>query len=186
MKTLMPCLCGCAVVFLMYGCGPMQMPMPVRLDANAQKNIDQTWDKALTPVGRFDHQGLLDFFLLTQAYQAGVDKLTFRSEKKVALGMVVMEIEYDRLKPDEDRFEAKLYDPAGNLLRQERYSRQEVEGSNRDLLVRTNDLENKIDDGHGTPAEVKELAALKARIDAVMAICSKEEKDAPRGNGKKN
>ena len=185
MKTLLPCLCSCAVVFLMYGCGPMQMPMPVRLDAEAQKKIDQTWDKALTPVGRFGHQGLLDFFVLTQAYQSGVDKLTFRSEKKVALGMVVMEIEYDRLKPIEDRFEVKIYDLAGNLLRQERYSREEVEGSSRDLLNRTNELEDRIDKGQGTPAEVKEFAAIKARIDAVQAICSKEDKDAPQGNDKK-
>ncbi len=112
----------------------MQMPMAVRVGADAQKKIDQTWDKALTPVHRFDHQGLLDFFFLTQAYQAGVNKLTFRSEKKVSLGMVVMEIEYDRLKPDEDRFEAKLYDPAGNLLRQKRKQpSKRVESSNRDL-----------------------------------------------------
>ena len=105
----------------------MQMPMPVRLDADGQKNLDQSWDKALTPVERFDHPALLDVFLLTQAYQVGVDKLSFRSEKKVAVGTVVMEIEYDRLKPDEDRFEVKIYDPAGRCSGKRGTDRKEVE-----------------------------------------------------------
>ncbi len=184
MSTFMSRLCQIAVVFTLYGCGPMQMPMAVRLNEGAQKKIDQTWNKAFAPIDRFDHQGLLDFFFLTGAYQAGVDKLSFRSEKKVTLGMVVMEIEYDRLKPDEDRFEAKLYDRAGKLLRQERYNRQEVESSGRELLVHTDELDEKINGGKGTPAEVKALAALKARIDAVAAVCSKEDRHAIQANEK--
>jgi hypothetical protein len=185
MKTLMPCLCSCAVVFLMYGCGPMQMPMPVRLDDEGQKNLDQNWDDALTPVGRFNHPALLDAFLLTQAYQIGVDKLSFRSEKKVAVGTVVMEIEYDRLKPDEDRFEVKIYDPTGKLLREERYGRKEVEDANHDLFVRGRDLERIVKGGGATPAEVKELTALQARIEAVAAVFPKDEKNAPEGKEQK-
>ena len=76
----------------------MQMPMPVRLNEEEQKNIDQAWDKALTPVDRLDHVAMLDAFLITHAYQVGVDKLTFHSEKKVAAGMVVMDI---RVRPSQ-------------------------------------------------------------------------------------
>jgi hypothetical protein len=185
MKRLLPLLCCCVATATLYGCGPMQMPMPVRLDADGQKNLDQSWDKALTPVERFNHPALLDAFLLTQAYQVGVDKLTFHSEKKVALGTVVMEIEYDRLKPDEDRFEVKIYDPMRNLLRQETYSRKEVEDANHDLFVRADGLQKVVNNGGATPAEVKELAALQARMDAVTAVFPKDDKNAPEGKEKK-
>jgi hypothetical protein len=155
----------------------MQMPMPVRLGDDSQKDLDQSWNKALTPIERFDHPALLDAFLLTQAYQVGVDKLTFRSEKKVAMGRVVMEIEYDRLKPDEDRFEVKIYDLVGKLLREERYGRKEVEDANHDLFRRANDLQTIVNDGRATPAEVKELTALQSRMDAVAAVFPKDEKN---------
>ena len=127
-------LLGCFVAAVaLCGCGPMQMPMPVRLNEEEQKNIDQAWDKALTPVDRLDHVAMLDAFLITHAYQVGVDKLTFHSEKKVAAGMVVMDIQYDRLKPGDDRFEVRVYDPSQKLLRQETYYRQEVEGAYQEL-----------------------------------------------------
>jgi hypothetical protein len=186
MKRLMPLLYCCVATALLYGCGPMQMPMPVRLNDEDQKKSEQSWDKALTPVERFNHPALLDAFLLTQAYQLGVDKLTFHSEKKVAVGTVVMEIEYDRLKPGEDRFEVKIYDLAGKLLRQERYNRQEVEGANHDLFVRLDDLQRNVNNGRATPAEVKELAALQARMDAVTAVFPKNEKDSPKGKEEKH
>jgi hypothetical protein len=163
----------------------MQMPMPVRLGDDSQKDLDQSWNKALTPIERFDHPALLDAFLLTQAYQVGVDKLTFRSEKKVAMGRVVMEIEYDRLKPDEDRFEVKIYDLVGKLLREERYGRKEVEDANHDLFVREKHLEITVKGGGATPAEIKELAALQARMDAVTAVFPKDEKNAPEGKEEK-
>jgi|SRR5665213_1292121 len=181
MKRFLSLLCCGVATVLLYGCGPMQMPMPVRLDDEGQKNLDQNWDEALTPVGRFNHPALLDAFLLTQAYQIGVDKLSFRSEKKVSLGTVVMEIEYDRLKPGEDRFEVKIYDLVGKLLREERYGRKEVEDANHDLFVRERDLETIVKRGGATPAEVKELAALQARMEAVAAVFPKDDKNAPEG-----
>jgi hypothetical protein len=163
----------------------MQMPMPVRLGDDSQKDLDQSWDKAFTPVERFNHPTLLDAFLLTHAYQIGVDKLSFRSEKKVAVRTVVMTIEYDRLKPDEDRFEVKIYDLVGKLLREERYDRKEVEDANHDLFRRANDLQTIVNGGGATPAEVKELAALQARMNAVTAVFPKDEKNAPKGDEKK-
>ena len=185
MKRFVAMLCCCAAIAVPCGCGPMQMPMPVRLDDEGQKNITKSWDQALTPVGRFDHPGLLDAFLVTQAYQVGVDKLSFHSEKKVALGTVIMDIEYDQRKPDGDRFEVKLVDPAGQLLREETYYREEVERANDELFRQANELRRKAADGRATPAEIKELAALQARIDAVTAVFPKDEKHDPKAEAKK-
>jgi hypothetical protein len=185
MKRLMTFVCGVASIML-YGCGPMQMPMPVRLDAEGQKNIRESWDKALTPIDHFDHSALLDVFLLTQAYQVGVDKLSFRSEKKVALGRVVMEIEYDQLKPKEDRFEVKILDSAGKVLREEKYNRGEVERANEDLFKRADDLHKLANNGGLNPEQTKELAALQARIDVVTAVFPKDEKKTPDEAAKKS
>jgi hypothetical protein len=178
MKRIILFLCCSVATVLLYGCGPMQMPMPVRLDDEGQKNLDQSWDKALTPVNRFDHPTLLDAFLLTQAYQVGVDKLSFHSEKNVELGTVIMDIEYDRRKPDGDRFEVKLVDPAGKLLREETYYREEVVRANDELFKQDSDLQRAVAEGRATPAQVKELAALQARIDAVTAIFPKDDPNA--------
>lgn len=184
MKRLL--LLGCfAAAGALCGCGPMQMPMPVRLDDEGQKKIDQAWDKALTPVDRFDHVAMLDAFLVTHAYQVGVDKLTFHSEKKAAAGTVVMDIRYDRLRPEDDRFEVQIYDPSQKLLRQETYYRQEIEGAYRDLFVRPTELEAAEHNGTATPEQLKELAALKARMDAVTAVFPKDEKPDSKEEGKK-
>jgi hypothetical protein len=37
-----------------------------------------------------------------------------------------MEVAFDREKPNDDRFEVGVYDAAGNLLRVERYTREEI------------------------------------------------------------
>jgi hypothetical protein len=145
----------------------MQVPMPIRLDAEGQKNTDQSWDKALSPVDLLDH---LDVFLCTQAYQAGVDKLAFRSEKKFAVGTVVMEIAYDRLKPDEDRFEVKVYDPKEKLLRHEVYRRKEIEAAYRALFVEHEQLRQAVDAGRATPEQIRLLAGLKARRKVVESL----------------
>ena len=71
-------------------------PMPPRLDADGQKQIDDAWNQALTPIDKYDNQTLLDLLVITQAYQLGVDSLTFRSEKSFVGGKVVMEIAFDR------------------------------------------------------------------------------------------
>ena len=115
------------LVFAVAGCGPLPAPMPTRLDDNSQKEIDAAWDAALTPVGKYDRRRWLDALVGTQAYQAGVDTLTLRSEKRFAGGRVVMEVFFDRAKPDDDRFVVTVFDPAGAVARQEWYSRAEVE-----------------------------------------------------------
>jgi hypothetical protein len=62
-----------------------------------------------------------------------VDTLTLRSEKRFAGGRVVMEVHFDRAKPDDDRFVVTVFDPAGAVARQERYARAEVEQTAREL-----------------------------------------------------
>jgi len=112
---------------LIAGCGPLQQPMAARPDEETQKKINEAWDNALAPVDQLDRQQWLDAFTLTFAFEAGVDRMAFHSEKEFSGGLVVMEVHYDRKKPDEDRFEVTVVDHAGNRLRHERYSRQEVE-----------------------------------------------------------
>lgn len=126
---------ACALLLAFAGCGPLQTPMPPRLDTEAQKDVDASWDKAFAPIGRFDHQGLLDVMVGVQAYQMGVDSLEFRSEKSIAGGKVVMEIHFDRAKPESDRFDVTLLDGTGKLLRSERFSRKEVEETYRELFT---------------------------------------------------
>jgi hypothetical protein len=116
------------------GCGPLTMPMAHRLDEKGQQEFDAGWDRALSPVDRLDHQSLLDMICGVQAYQYGVDKLHFRSEKAFATGTIVMEVHFDRTLPDADRFEVSVVDAQGKVLRSERYNRQEVEQTYRDLF----------------------------------------------------
>lgn len=109
------------------GCGPLHSPMPPRLDPESQKSADEAWNNAFTPVGKLDHQTLLDAFLTTQAYQIGVDKLALRSEKQITQGLLVMEIHFDREKPNDDRFEVSVFDKNNQRIRHERYSRADME-----------------------------------------------------------
>src|SRR5262245_66642654 len=115
------------------GCGPMTSPMPPRLQADQQKEIDDAWEQALAPVSKHDRQTWLDTFVTTQAYQAGVDVLDFRSEKKWSGGKVVMEVQYERAKPEADRFEVTVYDHGGQVLRREKYNRAALEQANKEL-----------------------------------------------------
>ena len=105
----------------------MKSPLPQRFDAETQKTIDEGWDRAFTPADRFDHQGLLDLMIGTQAYQLGVDTFSLRAEKRFAGGKVVMEVSFDRAKPDDDRFEVTVFDTAGKFVRLERFQRKEIE-----------------------------------------------------------
>jgi len=116
------------------GCGPLPRPLPDRLGDNAEKEIDVAWNAALTLVNKYDRRRWLDALVGTQAYQSGVDRLTLRSEKAFAGGRVVMEVFFDRSKPDDDRFVVTVFDPAGAVARQERYSRDDVERTARELF----------------------------------------------------
>jgi hypothetical protein len=124
----------CGVFVCAFGCGPLRVPMAPRVDDDTQKRIDEAWENALAPTDRFDHQLLLDVLIGTGVYQRGVDKLTFRSEKRFSGGTVVMEIMFDRAEPDKDRFEVTISDKGGKQLRKEVYGREEVEKTYRELF----------------------------------------------------
>jgi hypothetical protein len=178
-------VCCCAVIFALHGCGPMRMPMAARPDEEGQKALDQSWNKALTPVGRLDRQAILDVLVGTQAYQFGVDRLTFRSEKKVAAGLVVMEIAYDRLKPGEDRFEVKVYDAAGKLLRQESFGRKEVEETYNDLFVNFEMSSRKAEGGQAPPEPNPARQRFEARWKAIQELFPNAQEGNREGKEKK-
>lgn len=128
-------VCGMAlIVFLTTGCGPLSRPIPERLHPDDQKVVDASWDHALAPVNKHDRQTWLDVFVLAYAHEHGIDRLSFRSEKDYAEGKVVMEVFFDRAKPDEDRFVVTVLDLAGKTVRTERYNRDDVHRTYRDLL----------------------------------------------------
>jgi hypothetical protein len=161
------------------GCGPLQTPMPQRLSDEDQKNVTESWNRALKPVDRYGHQPLLDILISTQAYQVGVDRLSLHSEKKVAAGMVVMDIIYDRLDPTIDRFEVKVLNDAGAILRRESYGREEVETTCRELFQEADRLRKKKESGQATPQELRKLADLEARLKVVEDVFPKPEQKEP-------
>ena len=152
-------LCG---LVLGAGCRPMTAPMAARLNQDQQTKVDDAWEKALTPVEKLDHGLLLDTLVGVGAYQNGVDKLHFRSEKRYSGGLVVMEIHFDRTAPTEDRFEVTVLNKEGKTVRSERYSREEVETTERALL----------DEGNEAPDAA---AKCQARWDKIEATFPKPE-----------
>ncbi|QEL13811.1 hypothetical protein [Limnoglobus roseus] len=114
------------VSLFVVGCGPMSRPIPERLNDVDQKSVNEAWNRALTPVGKHDRQTWLDVFVTAYAHEVGVDRLTFRSEKDLATGKVVMEVFFERAKPADDRFVVTVYDAAGKVVRTEKYNRDEV------------------------------------------------------------
>lgn len=140
--------------------------MPVRFNEEGQQEVEAKWNQVFTPPDRLDRQGLLDAFLVSQAYQVGVDRLVLRSEKKFAHGRVEMEINYERLKPDEDRFEVRIFDENDGLVRQERYTRADVERTEQELFV--------ADDGKADQNAKREA---QRRIEKVKELLPKVDGD---------
>jgi len=108
--------------------------MPPRLSPESQKQIDDGWDGALTPANKLGHQELLDVLVGVQLYQFGVDALAFRAEKRFAGGTVVMEVSYDRTRPNDDRFAVTVRDPSGKVVRTDHYNRNEIDATYHDLF----------------------------------------------------
>jgi hypothetical protein len=177
MRKLLLVIPALALVSLV-GCGPMGSgPLPPRLEPEEQKKIDDAWNNALAPVDHLDRQATLDALVVSQAYQAGVDKLEFRSEKKFAGGLVVMEIHFDRQKPDGDRFVMTVRDPAGKDLRQLVFTRAEVETTYREL----NDPKYTKDVQNGMPLQpdqAKKREEVQKRLAAIEKLFPKAEERA--------
>jgi hypothetical protein len=180
-------LLACGFAFwLAVGCGPLPVFLPQRLEEARQKAVDDAWEKALSPVGQHDNQTLLDILIVTQAHQTGVDKFEFRSEKKFSGGGVIMTMRYDRATPKDDRFEIKVVDADGKVLRQERYGREQIERTSKELVQDANSLSQKKEQGTASPDELKKLAAIEARLAVIEAIFPKpKEEEKGKGEAKK-
>ena len=186
MRSLLLSTCTMAVL-CSAGCGPMgKSPLPPQLDAKQQEEIDQAWDRALTPVDRLDRQAFLDALILTQGYQAGVDRLTFRSEKSCATAIVVMEIHIDRARPVDDRFEITIRDKKDEkkILQQFVYTRNEVEVTVRELSNSKYTCEPNPNAPALEPWEARKRDEVKNRLAAVEQIFPKRD-DEPEEQGKK-
>jgi hypothetical protein len=110
------------------GCGRvMPVPMVDRLEPEKQFEVDVAWHNMLTPPDRLDRTLLLDVLLLHQFHAHGVDRLRLTSEKWLVGGVVVMEVVFERDDPARDAFWVTYQDDSGNVLRQERYSRVDIE-----------------------------------------------------------
>jgi hypothetical protein len=161
----------------------MDRPMPVRLNDESQKEFDEAWNKALSPVTKHDHQTLLDLLVVTGAYQNGVDELYFRSTKRFQGGLLVMEIHYHRLLPNNDRFIVQVLDFDGKLLRQESYDRDEIDKTNTELLKEKQELERRKGQGGATPAELTKLAELEARWATIEQAFPKPDAEQNKAGG---
>ena len=182
MRRLLALLWLGGVALGVAGCGPLQMPMALRPDADGQKAIDEAWDRVLQPVDRFDHQALLDILMGTGAYEAGVDTLTFRSEKRTAAGTVVMEVHYDRQAPEQDRFEVTVLGRDG-VVRHEGYNREEVEKTYGALFGEYEFLRQRQAQGMATPEEARKLADYEARRKVIEGVFPKFGEKRPPERG---
>lgn len=109
------------------GCGPLTRPMVQRLSEEDQAKVDEVWKNIFTPTDRTDHTLLLDIMLHYQLFQLGVDRLSLTSEKRFDGGTAIMAVRYDREHPELDAFTFHCVDAKGRLIRQERYTREEVD-----------------------------------------------------------
>ena len=155
------------------GCGPLVMPMVMRLDQKSQQKVDIIWTRSLQPIDRLDRQGLLDVLVVAQLHHLGVDRLQYRSEKDIGPNHVVMEVFFDRAKPEVDRFVVKVHDRNWKLLRREQFSRAEIEQTMHDLNM-------MVKDGKGHPTQVilateEKHKEMKQRIKLIRQIIATEE-----------
>lgn len=121
-------LLACASISVaLTACGPMTRVLPTPLDGASQREVDAAWTHLLSPVDRANRDELLNVIAMTGAYQLGVERLEFRSQKQYANGTVIMEVRHDRLAPQDDRVTVIVLDKAGVEQRREQYTRTEVE-----------------------------------------------------------
>jgi len=163
----------CSLGVALSGCGPLQTPLPARLDDEHQKSVNESWDKALSPPNRFNSQSLLDILLTTGAYQNGVDKLEFRSEKNLSNGLAIMEIRFERSAPERDLFTITVQDRQGKVLRQERYDREQIETTYREMFIDLNNLRQKREQGAASAEDLQKLKGYEARQALVESVFPK-------------
>lgn len=161
-----------ALVLLAAGCrGPLPTPMVERLSEAQQLEVDAAWNNLFTPIDRVDREVLLDAIVLHQLHQSGVDSLRLVAEKALDGGRVIMEIRFDRARPEDDVFLLTCLDFMGFAVRHERWSGDEVR-------QRVADLEPPpiiLAEGQTEPTAEQQRALddhrarLQARMEAVRA-----------------
>jgi hypothetical protein len=102
------------------------LPAGVRLEPAEQGQVDAAWEEAMAFPHKLNREELLDFVVGNMAHAVGVDRFRFRSEKDVAGGVVVMTVEFDQAVPGRGQFVLEYRTRAGELLRAERYTGDEV------------------------------------------------------------
>lgn len=121
--------------FVSGGCAIMTQPMVARLRPDFQQEVDAAWSRVLIPPNHLTRQQLLDVVVAGELHHLGIDRLALRSEKQNSGGTVVLEVHFDRHRPEHDRFEVFVYDALWTLLRHERYSRAEIESTHKALFM---------------------------------------------------
>lgn len=159
------CIAFTCFAGLLAGCSPLMSPMFFRPSEESQKEIDRTWVNLMTPPNRADRQTLLDALTYFHLYSYGVDRATFRSEKIAGNLLVVMEVTYDHDRPRRDTFTVTAFDKQGNLVREEHYSREDVEKALGDIDVEAAATTMKAP----TPEEIAAAKERERRTQAVMA-----------------
>jgi hypothetical protein len=176
MKALLSISALAATIFILAGCNPIgPKPMVDRLSDEDHKAITESWNKALTPPDKLDRQAFLDVLIYTQAYQVGVDRLTFRSEKAYSDGTVVMEIHFDRAKPGDDRFEVTIRDKAGKEMRHLVYNRKEVESTFAELSNQNLAQNRGPNDPPLAPDDTKKREDVQKRLAAIEQFFPKRD-----------
>lgn len=118
--------CLALIPLFIVGCGPMSMPVGIRLGAEEQKKYDGAWENLLRTPDRYDRAFVLDSVLFANLHQTGVDRIHFVSEKELENGTVVMISRFDREQPALDEFTLVYLDHKGSELRRERFTGKEV------------------------------------------------------------
>ncbi len=107
--------------------GPLSTPMVQRLDDEQQARVDDAWHNLLWDVQQHDRALLLDVLMFRQFYQRGVDTLEMTSTKRVGDRLVVLRVVYDHAVPEDDAFTVTVYDAHDEVLRDEHYTREDVD-----------------------------------------------------------
>ncbi len=108
------------------GCGPLSMPMVARLGADDQARVDRAWEHLTARVTEVDRTLLLDAMIASQMYQIGVDQLEMVSVKNLSGGQVTMRVNFNRLRPEDDRFTFAYVDARTRVRREESFEFGEV------------------------------------------------------------
>lgn len=129
------------------GCLLHSSPLPMRLDDETQRGVNDAWQNALTPVDRLDRDLLLDVMLNYAMYWHGVDRVRATAEKDLISGRVIMEVSFDRSQPPEsDTFSITVVDASDRILRVERFSRFDIDARRANMesgiLISIGDPEN--------------------------------------------